>query len=42
VPVLIGTGIPLFGALPHDVSLALESSRHFPSGLVQSTYRVLR
>jgi dihydrofolate reductase len=42
VPVLIGTGIPLFGALPQDVSLALESSRHFPSGLVQSTYRVLR
>lgn len=42
VPVLIGTGIPLFGALPQDVSLALDSSRHFPSGLVQSTYRVLR
>ncbi|WER45621.1 dihydrofolate reductase family protein [Cupriavidus sp. WKF15] len=42
VPVLIGTGRPLFGALLHDVSLALESSRHFPSGLVQSTYRVLR
>jgi len=42
VPVLIGAGRPLFGALTHDVSLALESSRHFPSGLVQSTYRVLR
>jgi len=42
VPVLIGSGRPLFGALPRDVSLALESSRHFPSGLVQSTYRVLR
>ncbi len=41
VPVLIGAGRPLFGALPRDVSLALESSRHFPSGLVQSTYRVL-
>nr|WP_315597723.1 dihydrofolate reductase family protein [uncultured Cupriavidus sp.] len=41
VPVLIGAGRPLFGTLPHDVSLALESSRHFPSGLVQSTYRVL-
>lgn len=41
VPVLIGTGRPLFGALPRDVSLALESSRRFPSGLVQSTYRVL-
>ncbi|NUT14344.1 MAG: dihydrofolate reductase [Cupriavidus sp.] len=42
VPVLIGAGKPLFGALPHDVSLTLESSRHFPSGLVQSSYRVLR
>ncbi len=42
VPVLIGTGRPLFGALPRDVSLVLESSRHFPSGLVQSSYRVLR
>jgi len=42
VPVLIGAGRSLFGALPRDVSLALESSRLFPSGLVQSTYRVLR
>ncbi|SOY57767.1 dihydrofolate reductase family protein [Cupriavidus taiwanensis] len=42
VPVLIGAGRPLFGALPRDVSLKLESSRHFPSGLVQSAYRVLR
>ncbi|MBB3009530.1 dihydrofolate reductase family protein [Cupriavidus alkaliphilus] len=42
VPVLIGAGRPLFGMLPHDVSLKLESSRHFPSGLVQSSYRVLR
>ncbi|MBV8272359.1 MAG: dihydrofolate reductase [Cupriavidus sp.] len=42
VPVLIGAGRPLFGALPRDVSLALESSRHFPSGLVQSSYRVVR
>ncbi|WP_265923028.1 dihydrofolate reductase family protein [Cupriavidus nantongensis] len=42
VPVLIGAGRPLFGALPHDVSLELEASRHFPSGLVQSFYRVLR
>jgi len=42
VPVLIGAGKRLFGALPRDVSLALESSRHFPSGLVQSTWRVLR
>ncbi len=42
VPVLLGSGRPLFGTLRHDVSLSLESCRHFPSGLVQSTYRVLR
>jgi dihydrofolate reductase len=40
VPVLIGAGRPLFGALPQDVDLALASSRSFPSGLVQSTYQV--
>lgn len=42
VPVLIGAGRPLFGALAQDVGLALLASRSFPSGLVQSTYRVLR
>ena len=42
VPVLIGAGRPLFGALAGDVGLALVASRSFPSGLVQSTYRVLR
>lgn len=40
VPVLIGAGKPLFGALPHDIDLHLVSSRSFPSGLVQSCYRV--
>jgi dihydrofolate reductase len=41
VPVLIGAGRSLFGALPRDVGLALVASRSFPSGLVQSTYRFL-
>ncbi|MDB6078094.1 MAG: bifunctional deaminase-reductase-like protein [Akkermansiaceae bacterium] len=40
VPVLIGSGKPLFGALAQDIDLRLVSSRSFPSGLVQSTYRV--
>jgi dihydrofolate reductase len=40
VPVLIGSGRPLFGALPQDIDLTLVSSRSFPSGLVQSTYRL--
>ena len=42
VPLLIGAGKPLFGALPHDIDLQLVSSRSFPSGLVQSCYRVAR
>jgi dihydrofolate reductase len=42
VPVLIGQGRPLFGPLPGDVSLTLVNSKHFPSGLVQSSYRIMR
>jgi dihydrofolate reductase len=41
VPVLIGAGRPLFGELAADRDLALVASRAFPSGLVQSTYRLL-
>ncbi len=41
VPVLIGEGIPLFGALPHDLALHHVSTRSFPSGLVQSEYEVI-
>ena len=40
VPVLIGEGIPLFGPLPHDVPLRHVSTRAYPSGLVQSEYRI--
>jgi dihydrofolate reductase len=40
VPVLIGAGRPLFGALPEDRDLTLLASRSFPSGLVQSSYRL--
>lgn len=40
VPVLLGSGKSLFGALPRDIDLTLVSSRSFPSGLVQSHYRV--
>jgi dihydrofolate reductase len=41
VPVLIGTGIPLFGPLPHDVRLRHIETRQFENGLVQSEYEVL-
>ena len=40
VPVLIGEGIPLFGALPRDVRLRHVATRHYPSGLVQSEYLI--
>lgn len=40
VPVLIGAGIPLFGALPRDVVLQHVTTRQFASGLVQSEYVV--
>jgi len=42
VPVLLGSGRPLFGALEADLSLAHEATVSFPSGLVQTRYRVLR
>lgn len=38
VPVLIGSGIPLFGALEHDVRLTHVATRQYASGLVQSEY----
>ncbi len=40
VPVLIGSGIPLFGEIEHDVALRHVATRHFASGLVQSEYEV--
>ena len=40
VPVLIGEGVPLFGALPRDIRLHHVATRHYPSGLVQSEYHV--
>lgn len=42
IPVLLGKGKPLFGALPRDVALELVSSRAFDFGFVQSKYRVRR
>jgi dihydrofolate reductase len=40
VPVLIGEGIPLFGATGRDISLRHVATRHYASGLVQSEYVV--
>ena len=40
VPVLIGSGIPLFGALQRDIILKHVATRQYASGLVQSEYVV--
>ncbi len=38
VPVLIGAGIPLFGAVPHDIRLRHVATRCYKGGSVQSEY----
>lgn len=40
IPVLLGSGISLFGPLESDISLELVSSESFPCGFVQNKYRV--
>ncbi len=42
VPVLIGRGLPLFGALEQDIRMEHQRTQAFANGLVQSEYRVLR
>lgn len=41
VPVLIGSGIPLFGALVRDVLLRHLATRTYRGGLVQTEYEVV-
>jgi dihydrofolate reductase len=41
VPVLIGDGIPLFGALPHDIKLRHIATQQYATGLVKSEYHIL-
>ena len=41
LPILIGTGIPLFGPIPHDIRLRHVATRVFRNGMVQSTYDVV-
>jgi len=38
IPVLLGSGIPLFGPLAHDIRLQHVTTRSYPSGMVQSEY----
>lgn len=41
IPILIGEGLPLFGALEKDVRLELLRSQAFKNGFVQNIYKVL-
>lgn len=40
VPVLIGTGVPLFGTLQRDIVLRHIETRQYVSGLVRSEYEI--
>lgn len=40
VPVLLGSGIPLFGPIAKDIRLEHVGTRSYPSGLVQSDYTI--
>jgi len=42
IPIVLGDGIPLFAPGGEEQRLALVSSRAFPTGLVQSTWRAVR
>ena len=42
IPVLIGSGIPLFGQINKDIQLDHIETQVFGNGIVQSKYRVFR
>lgn len=39
IPILLGEGLPLFGATGHDIRFRHEQTTTYPNGMVQSTYR---
>jgi dihydrofolate reductase len=42
IPVILGSGVPFFGAMASRTKLELKESRSFPSGIVALDYRVVR
>ena len=40
IPVLLGSGIPLFGPLARDIRMQHVATRSYPSGMVQSEYLI--
>ncbi|MBN8219445.1 MAG: dihydrofolate reductase family protein [Spirochaetes bacterium] len=41
IPVLIGEGLPLFGALGHDIDLRHTGTQSWSNGFVQSRYEII-
>lgn len=41
IPVLLGSGVPLFGATSHDIRFEHVATRTYPSGMVQSEYALV-
>ena len=41
IPIILGSGIPLFGPVSRDIRLRHVSTRQYPSGFVQSEYLVV-
>jgi dihydrofolate reductase len=41
IPVLIGSGLLLFGAVPNDIKLLHRETIQFENGLVQNRYEIL-
>ena len=42
IPVVLGSGVPFFGAISSSTTLELLECRPFPSGIVALNYRVVR
>lgn len=42
VPILVGTGIPLFGVVPRDIRLRHLATQTYRTGLVKSEYEVVK
>lgn len=42
IPTLLGVGLPLFAAVPHDIALTHVKTVSYDSGFVQSEYHVHR
>ena len=42
IPILLGTGLPLFGPLNKDINLKHVSTRAYPFGFVQSKYCIVK